>query len=91
MTVPDESTSGILGYWCSSKGIEYWTLCALIEAGSKELAETLITNKKHWPDAGKWRFCKEQADGWEPKQHKEQMARIGSRHESRCIGHPDGK
>lgn len=71
MTVPDKSTSGILGYWCSGQSADqgenhYFTVCALVETGSQELAEALITNKKHWPDAGEWRFCNKQVDGWEP-------------------------
>ena len=55
---------GVLGWWCTGQGEDYWTMCAMVRAENKEQAEQAIF--KDWPEAeenkgldGDWRIFDE--------------------------------
>lgn len=51
---------GILGWWCSGKGENYATLCAVIAAENEEDAINIV--KKDWPEWIQWRFMNENSE-----------------------------
>jgi hypothetical protein len=53
----------IASWWCTGYGVDYSTVCAVVDAGSD--AEAKIVVKKFW-DVRDWRFCSQKPNGWMP-------------------------
>lgn len=53
----------IKGWWCSSEGDSYATLCALVDADSEAAAKELVG--QFWKPRA-WSFCNEKDKDWLP-------------------------